>query len=142
VDEFYAEFKARVSERRAADRRTIGSAAGVPARAFDAARFTELTDGRILTGKQACEAGLVDATGGVREAFGAAKSLAGLRAARLVKYYREDVPEPRTANGPSASAPGAAQGMQVNLVQIRADSLAGLGGVEAGGAYYLWLPPG
>src|SRR5262249_52015353 len=130
VDEFYGTFRARVIERRAAPRKPI-----------DKSRLEDLTDGRILTGRQAHEAGLVDEIGGIHEAFAQAKQLAGIKAARLVKYYREDMEIPRTAYAPTAAAPGAG-GTEINLLQIRAESLSPLSGWEGGGAYYLWIPPG
>ena len=54
--------------------------------------------------------------------------------------YREDASVPRSAYAPTATAPSA--GTEINLIQIRAESLLGIAGVEGGGAYYLWLPPG
>jgi protease-4 len=138
VDEFYAGFRSRVVERRG-PRRPL-SAGDAHATTLDTSRLDDLTDGRIVTGRQAVEAGLADELGGVREAFEAAKRLAGMKGAQLVKYYREDASVPRSAYAPTATAPSA--GTEINLIQIRAESLMGLAGVEGGGAYYLWLPPG
>jgi protease IV len=145
VEEFYANFRSTVIDRRGAGRAPAPGGADHPmpvARALDMSRIDQLTDGRILTGRQACEAGIVDDTGGVREAFEAAKQLAGLKGARLVKYYREDSEAPRSAYAPTASAPGSAGGTEINLLQIRAGALSPSGALESGGAYYLWLPPG
>ena len=93
------------------------------------------------SGKQALSAGLVYSLGGVQEAFEVSKRLAGLKSGQLVKYYREDADVPRSSYAPTALAP-TPQGTEINLIQIRAESLSGVAGVETSGAYYLWLPPG
>jgi protease IV len=122
VNEFYARFRALVVARRPN---------------LDPARLDELTDGRILTGAAAHKAGLVDSLGGVREAFDAAKRLAGLKGARLVKYH----PAERTARTPytpavaqSDAGSGEVLAREINLLRIdaRPPSLIG------GGVYYLW----
>lgn len=133
VDEFYDGFRGLVVERRT-------RAAGVGTRTLDTKRLDELTDGRVVTGMKAAEAGLVDQTGGVAEAFAVAKGLAGIEGASLVKYYPEGSQRPRS---PYASAgliePGVAE---INLVQIRT-GIQGLPGAAGfAGVYYLWLPPG
>jgi protease-4 len=82
VDEFYAGFKALVVERR-------GRAAGEGMTTLDRAQLDDLTDGRIVTGARAVAVGLADQTGGIRDAFRVAKSMAKIERARLVKYYSE-----------------------------------------------------
>ena len=137
VDEFYAGFKNLVVERRT-------RAASVGTTSIDASRLADLTDGRVFTGVRAKEYGLVDQTGGVRDAFAVAKSLAGIDAARLVKYYPEGGERPKSAYaGSSVPRPGeGGGGTEVNLVQIRAGGMGAFGGAGYAGAYFLWLPPG
>ena len=51
-----------------------------------AANWEDIADGRILSGKQALEAGLVDELGDFQKAVGRAKKLAGISRANLVTY--------------------------------------------------------
>jgi protease IV len=51
-----------------------------------AANWEEIADGRILSGKQALEAGLVDELGDFQRAVRRAKSLAGISQANLITY--------------------------------------------------------
>jgi protease-4 len=53
-------------------------------------RVVELADGRVYTGKQALELGLVDALGNLDEAIAGAKELAGLEEATVVRYTQTD----------------------------------------------------
>ncbi len=124
VDDFYARFRTLVVDRR-------------PALAAD--RIDELTDGRVLTGSDALAAGLVDQTGGIREAFTEAKSLAGITHARLIKYADEDRP-PGSVYGPSATMAPNAGTTQINVLQLSVPSLNQIGSTS--GFYYLWIPPG
>lgn len=116
VDDFYENFRALVRARRP----------GV-----DPSRFDTLTDGRIFTGRQALDAGLVDSLGGLREAFEEAKRLLEIENAQLVKYH----PEGRTPSSPYASgqAPPISEGVNMNLRLPGAMSLPS-------GFYYLWSP--
>src|SRR5690606_20290868 len=133
VDEYYALFRQRVIERRGG----VGpSLSGLTRRELDASRIDELTDGRVVTGASAEAAGLVDATGGVHEAFEAAKSLAGVKKARLVKYHREDEDKPRSPYASAPVGPAETGGTEINLLQLQMNG--GIpGGVETAGAYYL-----
>ena len=129
VAQFYAAFKAKVTAHRT----------GV-----SPARLDALTDGRILTGADAHEAGLVDHVGDVRFAFERAKSLAGLSDARLIKYLYEDSNRPRSPYSPTAAAPTntpAASNVNVNTgLQFSLDNpLATLGPLQPT-PHYLWLP--
>lgn len=130
VDEFYASFSKLVMERRPS-----------LANASDDQKATA-TDGRVVTGAQALALGLVDELGGVREAFAAAKSLAGLPAARLVKYHSEGDAPPRSPYASASATPHAAFGQpagapgEVNLVQLNLGDTP----VPGAGFYYLWLP--
>lgn len=143
VDDFYGRFRSLVIERRThggattAEGTTGGGA--VTFRNIDMARIDELTDGRVMSGTRALDAGLVDATGGVRDAFTIAKTMAGVKAARLMKYYREDADKPRSPYAASGVPP--AEGSEINVFQLRMNRGL-LGNAESAGAYYLWLPPG
>lgn len=126
VDEFYDRFRSLVLERRPA---------------LSKADFDRCTDGRVLSGEEAARIGLVDATGGLREAFEAAKSRAGLTTARLVKYHAPGDP-PRSAYAASSTSAGANVGAtapdrEINLVQLN----LGAAGFDSAAFYYLWTPP-
>ena len=56
---------------------------------LDAAVVDQITDGRVVTGVQALELGLVDGLGTVRDGFDAAKRRAGVERAQLIRYHRE-----------------------------------------------------
>ncbi len=92
-----------------------------------------ITDGRVITGRQAAAVGVVDRLGDLRDAFEAAKARADLTTARLVKYHR---PLEHVAS-PYALMPSAAGGSQVNLLQLNV-STAALG--EQPGFLYMWDP--
>ncbi len=136
VDEFYARFKNLVVERRS-------RAAALGTTSLDQTQLDDLTDGRIVTGAKATEFGLVDQSGGIREAFALAKSLAGIDRAKMVKYYPEGGTRPRSAYAQSlVPPPGASREGEINLIQIRSGSMGPFGNVGFAGAYYLWMPPG
>jgi protease IV len=117
VDEFYGNFKSIVTT----NRKTI-SPNDLP----------WLTDGRVVTGRRAVEAGLVDGVGDLRDAFEAAKARANLKSAKLVKYHRPL----EYVGSPYAHAP-LSGGSQVNLMQLNLDLSAVR---EQPGFYYLWDP--
>jgi protease-4 len=122
VDEFYAEFRSLVIERRNRPEVT--------------AKANGLMDGRVFTGREAAEVGLVDRTGDLRDAFERAKTLAGLKSAKLVKYHSEGE-TPKTAYA-AAPAPGVGAGVEVNVLNV--EGLESLLGFAGGRAYYLWMP--
>ena len=74
VDEIYVDFKKRVSE----------------GRNIDTAAVQRIAQGRIWTGKQALERGLVDVLGGLPEAIDIAANMAGLES-----YDLEEFPKPK-----------------------------------------------
>lgn len=117
VDEFYTSFLGIVTLRRPK---------------LDGEVLKEVIDGRVVTGRRAASVGLVDELGDVHDAFAAAKRLADVPNARLVKYHRPL----RHVASPYAAAPtlGASQ---VNLLQLNLD-IGRL--LETPGAYYLWDP--
>ncbi len=108
--------------------------------ALTADRLAEATDGRIFTGRQALALGLVDACGDLRDSFVAAKELAGLKAAQLVKYHSAGrapgSPFAHAAAPATAQADGAGTPNQINLVQVNLPE----GLAPSVGFYYLWAP--
>ena len=82
-----------------------------------AEKVRKLADGRIYTGAQAKQNGLVDDLGYMADAFELAKVLSKTTRARMVIYHR---PYGYKANVYSAAAAGAPQ---INLINISADSL-------------------
>ena len=119
VDQMYDDFVHRVRERRPA---------------LDESSLPTLTDGRVFTGAQALDLGLIDDLGGVREAFTHAKQLAGLSKGRLVKYHADGATV-RSAYA-TASAPGPAPA-STGTVHRALDQLLNQ---RPPAAYYLWAP--
>lgn len=96
-------------------------------RKLDAPRVRELADGRIYTGKQAKDLGLVDRLGGRDLAFQRARKLAEAEDASLVRYTR--------SRGLAESLLGfSSEAARGNLVR------RGLGIDLRPGLKYLWLP--
>lgn len=119
VDDFYSTFRSTVVERRPA------------LRSEDLAL---VTDGRVFTGTQALQLGLVDQLGTLYDAFDTAKQLAGLDAAQLVKYHAEGI----RANSPYAAAPDtrpSAMDQRIDISLFRLEQ-----GRFSTGFYYLWRP--
>lgn len=123
VDEFYADFRARVLVARP----SIENPESV-------------LDGSVYTGRRALELGLVDKLGGIREAFDEAKRLADLDSAVLVKLHRGG-PTPMTPYA-SVEAPSIPQQDHNTLSSILGwqDRIRQTGANDPG-FYYLWLPP-
>jgi len=92
---------------------------GASRKELDADRIKTLADGRVYTGRQAKEEGLVDALGTVEDAVVAAKSACGDARVKVVMYHR---PVGYRANVYSA-APSTTAGGDVNLVNLSADQL-------------------
>jgi protease-4 len=127
VDEFYANFRAIVVERRPH---------------VSPSDLEWITDGRVVTGKKAHEAGLVDGLGDLHDAFASAKRRANLSGARLVKYHRplEHVGSayaaaPAVTGGRAGEAAAAIS--QVNLFQLNVPMSPGL---NQPNFWYLWDP--
>lgn len=90
-------------------------------RHVDIARVSEWADGRVFTGRQALEMGMVDELGGLTDAIGFAAERAHLegeprvirateRTVSLLQMFRRYGPPPwGAAGGPSAPAPGLAR---------------------------------
>lgn len=120
VDDMYARFRGLVAERRPG---------------INPADLGVVTDGSVFTGVRAKELGLIDETGGVREAFEETKRLAGLKSATLVKFASEGL-APRSAYSVAPSSGD----REINLVQLNLP--AGLpAGASPGAMYYLWVAP-
>lgn len=96
-----------------------------------------ITDGRVVTGRQAAEVGLIDRTGDLHDAFERAKHHAGIDRGRLVKYHRrlEHVGSAYAAT--PAPTPMAQNQTQVNLLQL---NVQGGPFFDQPGFYYLWDP--
>lgn len=60
------------------------------ARALEREKVEAVADGRILTGRQALEAGLVDAIGDLEEAKQKALELAGIEGSYFIRTYRKE----------------------------------------------------
>jgi protease-4 len=119
VDDFYSVFREKVVSHRPS---------------LTEEHLAVATDGRVFTGSQALELGLVDELGTVYDAFETAKGLAGLDAAQLVKYHAEGT----RVNSPYAQAPDmrpnpADRRTDIALLKIEQDRFST-------GFYYLWRP--
>ena len=123
VDDMYGAFRTRVATAR---------------NLTDDHTLDPLTDGRVFTGTQALDAGLVDQLGDVRVAFAEAKSLAGVTSAQLVKYHYGKSTRPRSPYATTSVPTPRAEGAAVASVDLNlAEALAA---APPGAAYYLWVP--
>ena len=116
VNEFYEQFVKVVTEGRSG---------------LNAEKVRKLADGRVLTGRQAVQAGLVDQIGYLQDAVADAKKAAGISKAKVVMYHR---PLGYRANVYS-SAPADTPAMQINLINLQLGQLALL---RRPGFLYLW----
>ena len=78
----------------------------------------KLADGRIYTAEQALTAKLIDRVGYLDEAIDALKKAAGIKEARVVRYYR-----PGSYKGSLYSAAQLDAAPSINLININADGL-------------------
>ena len=77
-----------------------------------------LTDGRVVTGKDAVGYGLIDQVGDLDAAIAKAKQMAHIEKAKIVAYKRSD----EAAGSVYASSPGAGNTQpQVNLLNMNVD---------------------
>lgn len=128
VDEFYGSFVTVVREAR-------------PGLTDEAA--ARATDGRVVSGIQAQELGLVDHVGDLDDAFALAKSMASIEDADLVLYHRPldyvASPYASTNIGGGGAGTDINAGVQMNLLQLNVDG--SMGGLNMPpGFYYLWRP--
>ncbi len=101
-------------------------------------KFAMVTDGRIFSGADAAELGLVDATGDLYDAFANAKAAAGVNRAKLVVYHRQGAMGPRNIYAESPAPMPHAGSTQINLAQFNLDTRH-LG--DASMTFlYLWQP--
>ncbi len=118
IDEYYDRFVEVVAEGR-----------GLPED-----RVRAIADGRIYTGKQAKELGLVDRIGYLNDAVDEARTIADLdEGARLVVYLRSEKAD-AGVDDPAVLRPG---GERQSLIDLGLDRF--LPGARTG-FYYLWLP--
>lgn len=121
IDDFYGRFRELVRTSRP----------NIPADRFDT-----VTDGRVLTGSDALEVGLVDQLGDVYDAWAVAKKRAGVSRAHLVRLHRAG----QTVRSAYAHAPSTPTGgLQINMAQINL-AQEGAGATET--FLYLWRPAG
>ncbi len=103
-------------------------------------RFAQATDGRVVTGGDALEIGLVDHLGDIYTAFDLAKQHAGIEHADLILYHRpmQHVASPY-ASAPPAHTPftATATQTQINLAQFNFTESLARPPVQF---YYLWQP--
>jgi protease-4 len=90
-----------------------------------------VTDGRVLLGSAAVEAGLVDATGDIEDALADAARLAGLERARLIRYYSDQRPATPYAD---ARAPMPVPASLAEAVRAAIPGSA----LKPGTPYYVW----
>ncbi len=98
VDDFYARFLGVVREARP-----------------KITDFEMATDGRVFSGDQALETGLVDRVGDLHDAFARARELAGIEKADLVIYHR---PLHYVGSPYATAAPAGGPSTEINLAQI------------------------
>ncbi|MEM7229454.1 MAG: signal peptide peptidase SppA [Planctomycetota bacterium] len=114
VDEFYGSFRTIVTDNR-------------PDLAESDLGW--VTDGRVVTGRRAAEIGLVDKTGDLRDAFAEAKTLAGIDAARLMKYHR-------TLDYVGSAYASAPVPLQINMINVDVSGVT----ARQPGFLYVWDP--
>lgn len=115
IDEYYEGFLAVVAR---------GRKGKIPA-----ADLRTIADGRVYTAPQALKLGLIDAVGYFDDAFGRARQLASLKAAKVVSYTYF----PKTKTNVYAGRLGDFSPLEAKVVE------AMLGALKTG-FYYLWLP--
>lgn len=130
VDEFYHQFRTLVQSSRPR---------------IPADRLDQITDGRVVTGRQALDAGLVDSLGSLRDAFDRAKALAGVEHAELVVLHtRPNGFQPRTpyasAEAPTSEPAVAPSSLRVAGVALPIDVAphTQADALQPGIAYYVW----
>ena len=106
---------------------------------IDESAYDRVFDGRVFSGVDAAELGLVDELGDIYTAFDRAKQRAGMKRAALIVYHRpvEYVASPYAAAPPAPGSPP--QGTQINLAQLNLNGEGGGLGLPVG-FYYLWRP--
>ncbi|QDU71857.1 signal peptide peptidase SppA [Mucisphaera calidilacus] len=103
------------------------------------AEVKKLADGRVYTGEQAAEVGLIDGLGDIYSAYADAKRLAGVKHADLVLYHRplDYVASPYAMDPSRGTGSGETT---INLLSLRIDRSSLLGSPVTFG--YLWTVDG
>lgn len=133
VDQFYARFRSLVVDRRSHALHPV-----------DMSRINELTDGRVVTGADALDAGLVDSLGTLHDAFEIAKQRAGIERAEMVVYHSKPIAfRPRSPYASVGSiAPRATSNQQISVgavtLPIEVSHTVTPDELRPGTAYYLW----
>lgn len=128
IDETFSRFKEVIVEGRTwANERGDGS--GRPL----AEDWEEIADGRILSGKQAWDYGLVDALGNLDSAVEKARELASIQSANLVRY------DPPISLGNFLRFLGKSEPGTVRL-DMNLDLGMEFPRLQAGRTYFLWMP--
>ncbi len=118
VDDFYQRFRTVVRDARPQ---------------IPEGQFERVADGRVVSGEQAVELGMVDQVGDLHDAFELARQLAGIARADLVLYHR-----PASYVGsPYALGPLLPAGTQINVAQFNFPEMSAGSSI---GFYYLWQP--
>jgi len=99
---------------------------------LDRKQIVALADGRPYTAGQALDAGLIDGIGYLDETLGEMKDALGLTEAKVITYVRPGAYKSNIYSAGRGDSP-----LAVNLINIDAESLMGLSGVEF---MYLWMP--
>lgn len=99
-------------------------------RKLDDGAMAAFDDARVLTARQAMDAGLVDALGYLHDGYAEARRLAGLEKARIVAYHRREYPDD---TGYNAIAKTPAFGGIADGFDVR-----GALGVPQTGLYHIW----
>ena len=99
---------------------------------LSAEQIQKLADGRVYSGKQARELGLVDQLGTLSDGVAAARERAGVAEVRVVRYHRPDAWRPNVYAGSPSGSPAT-----VNLVSLQLNDWPTWCGPRF---LYLWAP--
>ena len=129
IDETYNKFKGVVADGRGAAHEKKKDQ-GQPL----APDWQKYADGRVLSGSQALQLGLVDEIGDFQDAVDRTKKIAGINSANLVVYHETyDISNFLRLFGQSSRA-------NVSAANVKLDLGMDLPKLEAGQFYYLYLP--
>lgn len=115
VNEYFDRFRSLVAARRG----------------LDSERLAAVTDGRVFSGQQGLNVGLVDRLGTLDDAIDRAAELAGVKSPRVVMYHRP--------YGPRGSIYASANAIDAEARTLRIE-LPGVSDFMPSGFYYLWRP--
>lgn len=115
VNEYFDRFRSLVASRRG----------------LDSERLAAVTDGRVFSGQQGLNAGLIDRLGTLDDAIDRAAERAGVKSPRVVMYHRP--------YGPRGSIYASADAVDADPRTLRIE-LPGVSNFMPSGFYYLWRP--